>query len=88
MTKKKVETVEEELTTEEETPKAKKPAATKKKPASSSKAAKQPCASAMKATTLAKHFLNRESVKPECMPKWEAHGRWLAKKEGVRFGPL
>jgi hypothetical protein len=73
--------------TSKTTPAAKKPAATKKKSVSSSEAAKQPCASARTATTLAKHFLIRDSVKPECMPAWQAHGRWLANKEGVRFGP-
>lgn len=66
---------------------ARKPAATKKKSVSSSEAAKQPCASATKAATLAEHFLLRESVKPECQPQWFAHGVWLANKEGVRFGP-
>lgn len=87
MTEKESETTVEKPVAEKKAAPAKKPAATKKKSASSSKAAKQPCASAMKATTLAKHFLNRKSVKPECMAKWIAHGRWLAKKEGVRFGP-
>ncbi len=70
------------------TAKARKPAATKKKVSVSSEAANQPCANATKAATLSEHFLNRKSITPDCEPAWYAHGQWLAKKEGVRLGPL
>lgn len=62
-------------------------AAPKKKAVASSEAALSPCAYSDMATTLAEHFRHRKSVTPDCLPLWESHGRWLAKKEGVRFGP-
>lgn len=88
MTEKELETTEKKPVAKKKAAPAKKRAAPKKRASGRSKAAKRPCASVMKATTLAKHFLARKRVKPECMAAWQAHGRWLAKKEGVRFGRL
>lgn len=87
MAKKASETTAKKPTTRKKTTAARKPAATKKAASVGSEAENQPCAFATIATTLAEHFRHRQSVPPDCMTMWQAHGRWLANKEGVRFGP-